>query len=74
MATVGFGLGFNIQSGWNTYYTVHRDLGVAATALGGVQMTALALRPKPGTTYRPAWAIVHHWLGRSATAVAIANM
>lgn len=42
--------------------------------LGVLQVTALVLRPQPNTKYRPLWAFLHVWFGRSAIAIAIANI
>ena len=60
VGTVGMGLGFQLSGGWqtiNTANTVHRNLGVACTALGAAQITAIVLRPQPGSTYRLGWEV-----------------
>ena len=67
------GLGF-AYAGWDTEYTVHRNLGLAATVLGLTQPTALVLRPKKGAPLRQAWEYWHHWVGRVAAVLAIANI
>lgn len=73
LGTVGFGLGLAIGGG-NSEYSVHRNLGIAVTVLGATQVTALVLRPAPGTKYRVGWQYWHHWVGRSAAVLAIANI
>ena len=76
LATVGLALGFVANGGWDTDKPVHRDLGMAATVLGFLQLFSLfkAIRPSPGAKYRPHWFFIHSWTGRSATILAIANI
>lgn len=74
VGAVGVGLGFGASDGWETEYTVHRDLGVTVTVLGVLQLTALAFRPKLDSAARPYWSFAHMWLGRSAVVIAIANI
>ena len=74
MGIVGLALGFEENGGWETDQPVHRNLGVACTALGAMQLTALAWRPHKGERYRASWEFFHHWFGRSAAILAIANI
>lgn len=74
LALAGLALGFVANGGWETDLPVHRNLGVAATALGLVQVSALAVRPAPGSKYRAWWAVPHHWVGRAAAVLAVANI
>lgn len=53
---------------------MHRNLGVACTVLAFVQFSALVFRPAKGQRYRFAWELWHHWVGRSAALLAIANV
>ena len=60
LGTVALGLGFELSGGWatiNTANTVHRNLGVACTALGAAQVTAIVLRPQKGSKYRFGWEV-----------------
>lgn len=73
----GFVLGFFTPKSYSwdtTVYPLHRDLGIAATVLGTVQMISLIARPKPDHPYRPYWFLWHAWVGRSAAVLAIANI
>lgn len=47
---------------------MHRNLGVACTALGATQFTAIVFRPAPGQKYRLAWQLWHAWVGRGVSA------
>jgi len=71
---VAFILIFSALDGTRTTYTLHFNLGVAATALGLAQLSALLFRPHPDSRYRRAWALGHHWIGRSAILLAVANI
>ncbi len=57
-----------------TRYTTHRDLGIAAFALASAQVTALAARPALTSGWRRPWALAHHWVGRAALALGVANV
>ncbi len=46
---------------------VHRNLGVACTALGATQFTAIVFRPAKGRKYRLAWQLWHAWVGRGVS-------
>lgn len=48
-------------------------LGISAMTLALCQATALLLRPHPGTPARPYWNLFHHWVGRAAIVVGVAN-
>lgn len=74
MAIAGLALGFTANGGWETDQPVHRDLGMAATALACVQVTALVARPDKHHAYRGLWYHGHAWIGRSAAILAIANI
>ncbi|KAL4443841.1 hypothetical protein ABPG75_011578 [Micractinium tetrahymenae] len=77
LGTVALGLGFALVGGWHAEtdkLAVHRNLGVACTALGATQFTALVIRPAKGQKYRLAWELWHAWVGRGAAVVAIANI
>lgn len=76
MAVVTLVLGFEANGGWETDKPVHRDLGLACTVLGLVQMFSLInwLRPTKDHKLRPYWFFVHSWLGRSAAILGIANI
>lgn len=77
LGTVALGLGFALVGGWSAdtdKLAVHRNLGVACTALGATQFTAIVFRPAPGQKYRLAWQLWHAWVGRGAAVVAIANI
>lgn len=65
---------FSALGGNKTTYTLHFNLGVAATTLGLVQLSALLFRPHLDSRYRRAWALGHHWIGRSAVLLAVANI
>jgi hypothetical protein len=76
-AIAGFVLGFYTPKSYSwdtTLYPVHRNLGIAATVLGSIQMISLVSRPKPDHPYRPYWYLWHAWVGRSAALIAIANI
>ncbi len=47
LSIAGFGLGFSIHGSWSTPYPVHRNLGVAVTALGLAQVGARLALHKP---------------------------
>jgi len=53
---------------------VHRNLGVACTALGFAQFSALVYRPQKGDRLRTPWEWLHAWVGRAAAVIAIANI
>ncbi|GAB4817650.1 hypothetical protein N2152v2_004696 [Parachlorella kessleri] len=55
LSIAGFGLGFSIHGSWSTPYPVHRNLGVAVTALGLAQVTALFARPLKTSPVRRYW-------------------
>ncbi|KAL4443838.1 hypothetical protein ABPG75_011575 [Micractinium tetrahymenae] len=55
-------------------YGLHRRLGISAMSLGLCQLTALVFRPHKGTKLRPHWEFGHHWIGRAAAVVAVANI
>lgn len=77
LGTVALGLGFALVGGWRAQtdkLALHRNLGVACTALGAAQFTAIVFRPAPGQKYRLAWQLWHAWVGRGAAVVAIANI
>jgi hypothetical protein len=57
-----------------TSFRTHFNLGVAATTLGLAQVTALVYRPHLDSHWRRIWALSHHWIGRSAVVLAIANI
>jgi hypothetical protein len=65
---------FSALGGNKTTYTLHFNLGVAATTLGLAQLSALLFRPHLDSRYRRAWALGHHWIGRSAILLAVANI
>ncbi len=65
---------FSALGGHRSKYTIHFNLGIAATTLGLVQLHALVFRPHLDSKYRRAWAFGHHWLGRAAILVAVANI
>lgn len=71
---IALGLGFKANEGWDTDLPVHRDLGIAATALGLVQVISLVARPDPDHKHRHLWYLWHSWIGRSAAILAIANI
>ena len=48
---------FAAASAFAAELMVHRNLGVACTALGAAQTTAIVFRPTKGTKYRPAWEV-----------------
>eukprot|EP00887_Chlorella_sp_A99_P003739 scaffold7.g3739.t1 len=70
VGAVGVGLGFGASDGWETEYTVHRDLGVTVTVLGVLQLTALAFRPKLDSAARLLAAILAVGLANEAAACA----
>ena len=76
LALIGLGLGFEANNGWETNKPVHRNLGIACTALGFLQMFSLInkIRPAADHKLRPYWFFLHSWLGRSATILGIANI
>lgn len=77
LGLIGLILGFVAAGGWNTprdEVAVHRDLGMAVTVLGAVQMTALIFRPAPGTPLRKKWTPLHAWIGRIVAILAISNI
>jgi hypothetical protein len=57
-----------------TLYSTHRGLGVAAFALAAAQVPALAARPALASRWRRPWAVAHHWVGRAALALGVANI
>lgn len=60
---------------WLAEHAIHRNLGVACTALGVAQFSALVLRPaQDAGRLRLAWELGHAWVGRAAAVVAIANI
>ena len=76
MATVGVILGFVAFGSWDFPKAVHRNLGVAATVLGAVQLLSLTKRIRVPRDHpkRKYWYFFHSWTGRSATILAIANI
>ncbi|PRW60222.1 Ferric-chelate reductase 1 [Chlorella sorokiniana] len=77
MGTVALGLGFAMAGGWeakDSKYAVHRNLGMACTVLGALQFSAIVWRPAKHQRFRFAWELWHHWAGRAAAVVAIANI
>jgi hypothetical protein len=70
---IAFILIFSALGGNKTIYTLHFNLGVAATTLGLAQLSALLYRPHLDSPYRRAWSLIHHWIGRSAVLLSIAN-
>ena len=65
---------FSALGGKKTVYTLHFNLGVAAFTLGMVQLSALLFRPHLDSKWRRTWALSHHWIGRAAILVAVANI
>jgi hypothetical protein len=76
LAIAALVLGFSANNGWETDQPVHRDLGVACTVLGLVQMFAVInkLRPAKDHKLRKYWFFGHAWIGRTAVILAIANI
>lgn len=76
MTTVlaAFILIFTALGGRRTIYTTHFRLGVSATTLALAQMSALVFRPHLDSRWRRLWALSHHWIGRSAVVLSIANI
>ncbi len=76
LAIVALILGFEANNGWDTDKPVHRDLGIACTVLGLVQMFAVInkFRPAPDHKHRKYWFFGHAWIGRTAVILAIANI
>lgn len=74
MGLVGFGLGFAIAGGWNGRFQVHRNLGLAATIFGLLQLPALRWRPKLTSPYRRLFNLCHWYIGRVAVILAVANI
>jgi len=74
IATIALAFGFVANGGWETDLPVHRNLGIAATALAVVQITALVARPAPEHRHRSYWFHMHAWIGRSAAILSIANI
>ena len=74
LGLVGLVLGFVANEGWATDLPVHRNLGMAVAVLGVVQVTALLVRPDPGTKYRRPGGLYHRWAGRTTAVLAIANI
>jgi hypothetical protein len=52
----------------------HRTLGILILILGVFQALAICLRPHKGAKLRGLWEIQHHWSGRSALILAVANV
>lgn len=69
-----FILTFSALGGHRTRYTLHFNLGVAATTLALAQLSALVFRPHLDSRWRRLWALSHHWIGRSAVALGVANV
>ena len=76
LAIVAVAFGFVANGGWESDRPVHRSLGITCTALGLMQMTALikALHPAVNHKMRGVWFLIHSWVGRSASILAIANI
>ncbi|KAI7840061.1 hypothetical protein COHA_006192 [Chlorella ohadii] len=74
MGLIGFGLGFAIAGGWNGRFPVHRNLGMAATIFGLVQLPALRWRPKLTSPHRRLFNLCHWYIGRVAVILAVANI
>lgn len=70
----GFIIIFSALGGKKTIYNLHFNLGVAAFTLGMAQITALVARPHLDSTWRRPWALAHHWIGRSAVLLSVANI
>lgn len=66
--------GFAVRGSWETPYETHRDLGVAITALGTVQIISLVAKPGPGHKWRKYWTPWHRIVGWSTVLMAIANI
>jgi hypothetical protein len=76
-ALAGLATGFVASGGWATDETpvqIHRDLGMAVTVLGVLQVTALAWRPAHGGRARAFWTPAHKLLGYAVMIMAIANI
>ena len=74
LVLVAFIIIFVSLDGAKSDYDLHFNLGVAAFVLGMVQLHALFFRPALDSTWRRPWALCHHWIGRSAVLVAVANI
>ncbi len=73
----GVAAGFVASGGWDSpraEVQVHRDLGVAVTVLGLVQVSALAVRPARGGRARAFWTPAHKLLGYAVAIMAVANI
>lgn len=46
-------------SGWDIYYTLHRNLGVAVLSISLLQALSLVWRPPKGTKLRSPWKVCH---------------
>ncbi|PRW57965.1 cytochrome b561 and DOMON domain-containing protein [Chlorella sorokiniana] len=77
LGTISLGTGFHLGGGWTTTsydQSIHRDLGMACTVLGAAQLSSIVVRPGKGHKHRRAWELCHHWAGRAAAIIAIANI
>lgn len=74
MGIAGVVCGFIASNGWDTPYSIHRDIGITVTVLGGVQVLSLIYHPSPGAQYRSLWSLSHKWLGRAVAILAVANI
>lgn len=74
LGVVGLALGFVIAGGWGGRFTVHRNLGLAATILGLAQIPAIRWRPALSHPRRRLWNLFHWWTGRAAVLLAVANI
>lgn len=76
MVIAGLGLGISDAGGWVTIYPVkvHGALGMTAFVLATVQVFMGILRPAKTSKIRPYFNVIHHFFGRAAIIIAIANI
>lgn len=54
--------------------TKHRNIGISIFAMATLQVTALALRPKPESKLRNSWNVYHHSIGYAIIILIIINI
>lgn len=75
LGTVGFAIGIRLgELSPGVEYSLHRKLGIAVFALGGLQTLALLFRPKTTNKFRKYWKSYHHFVGYACVVMGVVNV
>ncbi|KAF6171066.1 hypothetical protein GIB67_037355 [Kingdonia uniflora] len=75
LGTTGFAIGIRLgDMSPGVVYGIHRNLGIAAFCLGGLQTLALLFRPKTTNKFRKYWKSYHHFVGYGCVVLGVVNV